>query len=185
MKKIFTSRLLLIMPFLFGCNENSQIEINEKVEQWYSERKKEIIEHSEKQSDSVSYVQEGDILYVTYFNNGKKTFLEYRSKDTSKISARTLFGQNDNFEIRSEIYENGVLATEGLVYKKSYYGPWVIRNENGSIMYRGYRYESNDFGKWIYYWEDGLLDSIVDEKKDFFADSILNKFELKTTLLRE
>lgn len=185
MKKEFTIRWIFIILIFFGCNGNSPLELNEKIEDWYSKMKNEIIENSEKKSDSVSYSQEKNLLYITHYNSGKKTFQEYRSLDTSQVFVRKRFGQNENFEIRSEVYENGVLATEGLVYKNSYYGPWTIRNKDGSIMYRGYRYEKHDFGKWIYYWEDGILDSIVNEKNDFFTDSILNKIELKTTLIRE
>lgn len=178
-------RWIFVTQILVGCSENPENELNEKIEEWYENRNNEIIENSQKQIDSVSYDQEKDRLYITHYNSGKKIFQESRSLDTSEVYVITKFGENENFELRSEVYENGVLATEGLVYNNSYYGPWIVRNKDGSIMYRGYRYENIDFGKWVYYWEDAILDSIVNQENDFLTDSILNKPELKTSLIEE
>jgi antitoxin component YwqK of YwqJK toxin-antitoxin module len=180
MKSFFQTALLFLISFiLFSCNDKK--EKGETIESWYNKIKNEILENSKQKEDSVSFEKKDETLYITYFLKGKKLRQEYRSLDTSRLFAITKYGQNDLFELRSEIHKNGQKATEGITYSDNYYGPWTVWYDNGQIMYQGYRFENNDFGTWTYYTETGTVQKIEDNKKPYFADSILNKQSLHTT----
>jgi|GEM_PF-3700983 len=172
---------VICVTSIVSCSETSTYKKDDRIERWYDKLKKEINTNAEKTADSVEYRTKDKTLYITYFNNGNKTMQEYRTLDTSRVFARFKYGENDLFELRSEVYEDGTLATEGIVYNNDYYGPWTVRFVNGQVMYRGYRYQDEDFGDWIYYSEDGERDSLVKKGSTFLADSILKNKSLHTT----
>ena len=189
MKSLFQIAIFSIVTLsLFSCKNKN--EKDGRIESWYNKIKNEIFENSKLKEDSVSYVKKDETLYITYFLKGKKLRQEYRSSDTSRLYVTKNYGQNDLFELRSEIYKNGQKRTEGITYSDNYYGPWTVWYDNGQIMYQGYRYENdNKFGTWTYYTETGTVQKKEDNKKQYFADSILSKESLHTTnglaILRE
>jgi hypothetical protein len=171
--------LLLVTGFSF-CRSKSKKD--EPVDTWYSLIKSEITEHAGQKEDSIAYDLQHGTLHVTYFLKGNKLRLEYRSPDTVQIRLITKYGQNNLFELRSEMYKNGRPATEGITYQDQYYGPWTVWYDNGQIMYQGYRYKNTDYGHWTYFTEQGETQKLVDNKRSYFSDSILNKEGLHTSL---
>lgn len=167
-----------------ACKEKKQTKA-EQIQSWYKNIKSEIQTNAELKTDSVLYTRNRNVLMVTHYKQNKKIFKEVRSIDTSKLYAIIKFGQNEDFELVTEMSEDGIQRTEGIKFKDSFYGPWIVCNLNGSIMYNGLRYKQEKFGDWVYYWEDEQLDSIVHKNKMFYIDSILQNENLKTTKLKK
>jgi hypothetical protein len=180
MKIILT--ILTFVVFTTACKEKKQTK-TEQIQIWYKNIKNEIQSNAELKTDSVLYTKNRRVLIATHYNQNKKIFKEVRSIDTSRLYAIIKFGQNEDFELVTEMSENGIQRTEGVKFKESFYGPWTVCNLNGSIIYNGLRYKQDKFGDWKYYWEDEQLDSIVHMNKMFFIDSILQNENLKTTKL--
>jgi len=164
------------------CCCKDKVKNGDRIEVWYSKIKNQIVENSKQKQDSILYEKKGETLFITYFLKGYRIKQEYRTLDTAQLLATKAYGQNNNFELRSEIHKNGQKATEGITYKDNYYGPWTVWYDNGQIMYKGNRYEDTDFGSWTYYFENGDVEKVADNKRLDLTDSILDKASLHTTL---
>ena len=152
------------------------------IESWYQKVKKEIEENSNLKSDSVSYFLGQETLHKTFWLKGKKLKQEYLSLDTATIFALTAYGNNEQFELRSEVHSNGQKATEGILFNDHYYGPWFVWYPNSQLNYRGFRYMDNDFGKWEYFFEDGKVKEVTNHDRADFADSIIARIDLKSSI---
>lgn len=155
---------------------------NRTIATWYEAIKVEIQKNSTQKEDSVSYILDRETLLKTYWLNGKRLRQEFRSPDTSRVYALTAFGQNELFELRSEIHSNGLKATEGLVFHDNYYGPWSVWYPNGQLNYKGFRYKDDDFGKWEYFFDDGRVREVINNNRSDLADSILTRIDLRTSI---
>ena len=180
MKSFIKLNILILMTMPF-CSCEDKAKSDDRIEAWYSKIKNEIVENSQQKQDSVLYEQKGGTLFITYFLKGYRIKQEYRTLDTARLLVTKGYGQNNNFELRSEIHKNGQKATEGITYKDNYYGPWTVWFDNGQIMYKGNRYANNDFGSWTYYTENGDIEKVEDNKRLDLIDSILNNQRLHTT----
>jgi uncharacterized lipoprotein YehR (DUF1307 family) len=176
----FKPILFIILATGLSSCEN-KIKKDERMETWYNGIKNEINTHASQKEDSITYDLQHGMLYVTYFLKGNKLRLEFRSPDTVQLKLITKYGQNNLFELRSEMYKNGHQATEGITYNDQYFGPWTVWYDNGQIMYRGYRFGNSDYGNWIYFTEQGEIQKQVDNRRAYFSDSILNKQVLRTS----
>ena len=152
------------------------------IESWYQTVKKEIEENSNLKPDSISYSIGQETLRRTFWLKGKKLKQEYRSLDTATIFALTAYGNNEQFELRSEVHSNGQKATEGILFNDHYYGPWFVWYPNGQLNYRGLRYMDNDFGKWEYFFEDGRAKDVINNNRADLVDSILSRTDLTTSI---
>jgi hypothetical protein len=180
MKNNFNLILFAIFTIII-CSCKDNIKKNDRLDLWYTKLKNEIIENSKQKEDSVSYKINDETLFITYFLKGYRIRQEYKSLDTSRLFVTKGYGQNNDFELRSEISQNGLKRTEGITYKNYYYGPWTVWYENGEIMYKGRRYRDDDYDIWTYYFENGELKKNEDNKRIDLTDSILNNENLKTT----
>lgn len=181
MKNIIKLNIMILMTITF-CSCLNKAKSDDRIETWYSKLKNEIVENSKQKQDSILYEQKDETLFLTYFLKGYRIKQEYRSLDTVQLFVTKAYGQNNNFELRSEIHKNGQKATEGITYRDNYYGPWTVWYEHGQMMYKGNRYESINFGSWTYYTEKGKVQKVVDNKRLDLTDSILEKENLHTTL---
>ena len=168
MKKLFFITLFLVP--IFGCQSDSNYG---ELHNWYDNEKTNIIENVSQEPDSIQFSSTKKYLKVTYYKEGKKLIHEIRSQDTSLVFVRTRYSSDENIELRNELYENGQLRMEGLVYKEKYYGPWTVWQKDGKLNYTGYRFKDTDFGKWTFYNQYGQVEEIIDKGNSNLIGSIL------------
>ena len=140
---------------------------------WYEMTRAKIIEQSKLKANKYSDVNIDGIKFLVrkYFNENHEFRREYIDK-SEKIRGVILFSRNSDFELRNEVFENGELSFEGIVYKGEFYGPSRWWYPNGKLKEIRNRYKGKSIGLWEKYDENQNLIEATDDGKAIPIDSL-------------
>lgn len=165
------------MIIIVSCTNNtSELKYDWHIESndpWYETTRKKIIEQSKLKADHTSDVNVPGVEFlVRKYYNGRHEFRREYLDNSEKIRGIILFSRNGDFELRNEIFENGTLSFEGIVYKGKFSGLSRWWHPNGKIREVGRRFNGRSFGVWETYDEDENLIKAVDDGKTIPNDSL-------------
>lgn len=169
MKRPYTTLLTILAAgfFLAHCADNANDNPGDK---WYDETKAEILKQAEVKPDSITRAEDSITVKEYSYSNGN-VFHERWLKG-GKLRAETFYSKDGNFELRREIFENGVFLFEGIVYNDHFYGLSTWNHQNGKPEQQGIRFNDQKIGVWKKWDEAGKLTEETDYKNLQKLDSL-------------
>lgn len=131
-------------------------EIHNLLDEWTVKTKAEIVLQSDLTADNIiKEPGENNRIKERHFYKGH-TFLNRIYKD-GILNVEVHFSKDGAFELRKELWDNGIVAFEGIFYKGDAYGFSVWRFRNGDLNQIGTLFNNERISIWKEWGKDGQL----------------------------
>lgn len=154
---------VLVMFLISACSEGSR---EERLADWYTDTKEEILDQSDEKPDSTfEHIDLNNSLYEKWYYY-KNRPVKYEVTNAAKTPRYIAFiAADSNFRFIQEYCPHGKLSYEGIEYQHKPYGTATWYDcETGKIVEQGNRFKFTKTGTWKKYNPDGSVKSTIEHK---------------------